>query len=803
LFPGAVYLAGWLRSAAKVALFVIWFVCGVGAVKGQLLTFAGNAQHTASYSVPAQHLSRILWSNSVDVSASGQFMHYGAPIITPSNTVVVPIRLTTTGFELKAFDGATGRLKYTLTNDYVLPTYNWTPVYNPVLVYGGLTNRLYYAGEGGTLFYVDNPDSDTPSAAVRVCFYTNLVGYATNAAAYNSTIFVNTPLTADANGTVFFGFRVQGTAPAPLSTTQSGFARIDSGGTGIYVLTAVAAGDSAMGHDSHNSAPALSNDGTLLYVPVKSSSTAYQAYLLGLDSTTLATKYKVQLKDPRNTNNAGVPDDGTASPMVAPDGDVFFGVLANPDNGSRGFLLHFNATLKTQKRPSAFGWDYTPAIVPTNMLPGYAGTSSYLIFSKYNNYAGGSDGNGINRIALLDPNATQVDPHPTANGLVEMRELLTVIGPTADVEYQGPTYPYAVREWCINTAAVNPATDCIFTPSEDGRIYRWNLALNSLCEAFTLGTGLGEPYVPTSVGPDGTIYSLNGGSMFALTGLTNYAVGVYSSSPDMTTLVVGQPVTFSAVVTNLDASGPVPTGTVTFTDLTYHGLTATNRTLALNLPLSNGVATVTISNLVAGSNFLGNHFITANYNGSGAFPAASATLVQKVHAYGTTLSLTSSIPPAGSSGPITFTATVASAPSGGGLPSGQVTFWDGSTFLAQVPLSTNTGAASFTLAVLTSASHAIRATYASDTIFAASAGSVITTAPTLTNWNVDTNGYFGFGFSNVIGGPFSVLGSTDLFLPLSNWGVLGPVIEILPGQFQFSDPQTSNNSVQYYRVRSP
>jgi hypothetical protein len=74
--------------------------------------------------------------------------------------------------------------------------------------------------------------------------------------------------------------------------------------------------------------------------------------------------------------------------MVGPDGDVFFGILASPNNGSRGFLLHFSADLQNQKPPSAFGWDYTPAIVPAAMVPSYTGNSAYLLFSKYNNYAG-------------------------------------------------------------------------------------------------------------------------------------------------------------------------------------------------------------------------------------------------------------------------------------------------------------------------------------------------------------------------------------------------------------------------------
>jgi hypothetical protein len=132
---------------------------------------------------------------------------------------------------------------------------------------------------------------------------------------------------------------------------------------------------------------------------------------------------------------------------------VYFGIFSNPFNGSRGFLLRFSADLSVQKTPGGFGWDYTPALVPASMVPSYQGTSTYLIFAKYNNYAIG-DGDGINKIALLDPNDTQVDPHPSASGLVEMREVLTIVGPTPDDEHYSTSFPNAVREWCINTASI-------------------------------------------------------------------------------------------------------------------------------------------------------------------------------------------------------------------------------------------------------------------------------------------------------------------------------------------------------------
>src|SRR5205823_6821234 len=101
--------------------------------------------------------------------------------------------------------------------------------------------RLYYPAAGGTSFYITNPDSDTPGDPVRQCFYANVNTYSSNAAAFNSTVFINTPITADSNGVVFFGFRiqtnsVQTNAPAPLNTIQSGYARIDPQGNAIYVL---------------------------------------------------------------------------------------------------------------------------------------------------------------------------------------------------------------------------------------------------------------------------------------------------------------------------------------------------------------------------------------------------------------------------------------------------------------------------------------------------------------------------------------------------------------------------------------
>jgi hypothetical protein len=66
-----------------------------------------------------------------------------------------------------------------------------------------------------------------------------------------------------------------------------------------------------------------------------------------------------------------------------------------------------------------------------------------------------------------------------------------------------------------------------------------------------------------------------------------------------------------------------------------------------------------------------------------------------------------------------------------------------------------------------------------------------------------TNGAFQFAFTNTSGGTNTVLATTNLLLPLTNWTVLGTVTDSPPGQFQFTDPQATNRPLRFYRVRSP
>jgi hypothetical protein len=367
---------------------------------------------------------------------------------------------------------------------------------------------MYAPRAGGRLMFIDAVDT-VPAASQSVVFYGD-AAYAAAPAVFDSVVRINTPLTPDSAGNVYFGFIVSGANPAGL---VSGIARVGADGSGAWVGASAAAGDVAIGQVAMNSAPALSPDGTKLYVAVNTpaSPTARQTgYLLVLDSTSLVTIAHTVLADPLSGTPAWVNDDATSSPTVGPDGDVYFGVLeANaPAHNYRGWMLHFDAALGAARTPGSFGWDDTPSIVPATMVPSYTGPSAYLLATKYNNYGGAGTGDGLNRVAVLDPNQTQPD---AITGIAVMREILTKLGPTPD-----PDYPGGVKEWCINTAAVDPFTNSILVNSEDGRLYRWNLPLNQFTESIALTSGLAESYTPTLIGPDGAVYAINNAVLFSV-----------------------------------------------------------------------------------------------------------------------------------------------------------------------------------------------------------------------------------------------------------------------------------------------
>lgn len=529
-----------LRVLSRALAFGSLLALAVGARAQGWLSYSGDPQHTALSAVPAQSLRRILWSTPVDLnpqlSGDDLLIHYGTPLITPGNTILVPVKTGANGgFRVEARQARNGALRWTLTSDYRLPPrYNWTPSFGCTLTTG---NLFYAPGAGGTVYFRSDPDYGTqqsvfppprphnraplrnlsgirpprPYRTGQLAFY-GIAAYRADPQAFDDNVFINTPLSADKAGNLYFGFIA--TAQAPLSL-KSGIARLAPDGTGTWVAASAAAQDDTIRKVVHNCAPALSLDEKTLYIAVNDSAGSGDAkgYLLALDSQTLATRSQVRLKDVKSGSDANPLDDGTASPTVGPDGDVYFGVEERPwgTNNLRGWLLHFDSTLTQAKTPGAFGWDDTASIVPASAVPSYTGASSYLLLTKYNNYVEGG-GDGVNKVAVLDPNDSMTDP---ISGATVMKEILTIAGPTPDEDQVGQ-FPNAVREWCINTAAIDPFTKCALVNNEDGVLYRWDFTTNTFTESVVLTLGRFEAYTPTLIGPDGTVYAINDARLFAV-----------------------------------------------------------------------------------------------------------------------------------------------------------------------------------------------------------------------------------------------------------------------------------------------
>jgi hypothetical protein len=471
--------------------------------------FAANAQHTGVAPASPQPLTSVHWQAPVDrhpvrLPPFGPFAHYASPMITSTNTVVVPTRISRRkGFELDAYAGADGTRKWRVATDYTLPR-NVSLDFPPPLPATLLDDRhVAVAAAGGTLLVRSRVD-DATGRLRRVAFY-GLHPWRTHRAAYRNAVQITTPLTTGPDGSVYFGFSATENAPGHL---LSGVARISPSGHGSWVPAQALAQTGRATRVALSCAPAFSPDGGTGYIAVISGD---RPRLVGFDASTLAPKYRHTLRDPQTHQLAAVFDESSATPTVGPDGDVFYGVLGNPirRHDDRGWLLHFNSRLSTLKKPGSFGWDQTVSIVPSSSVPSYAGSSSYLLVSKYNNYLIGPHGDGRMEIALLDPHAAQRDRFSRVQVMREVRTVLAPIHP--------PHTPKGTRyEWCINAVAVDPVTGSAIANNEDGHLYRWDLDTGKLTEQIQLNQPRGQAYTSTVIGPDGTSYAIENGILYAV-----------------------------------------------------------------------------------------------------------------------------------------------------------------------------------------------------------------------------------------------------------------------------------------------
>lgn len=466
-----------------------------------------NSQHTGAAPAPLQPLQRIVWSAPVDMapqySGTALLIHYTSPLITRGGTVVFPVKTDAAGhYMLDGRKATNGARRWSMQTDWIPPSSGWGPVCGAVIVSNPTTPTratAVIAGSGGKLWVRDY--ADLADSRVRSVVFYGSNTYRQNKDNLDATVFINTPLTADRYGNIYFGYSVIGTNAANL---ESGIAKVNLNGQVRFRSILSMTNSELAGKVQTNAAPAISNDGRTLYFPVN----GVVPHLFAVRTSDLTLVAKTKLTDPASGLDLNVSDLGTSSPMVGPEGSVFFGAIENPwySNRLRGWMNRYDANLVQQGAPGAFGWDDTPVLVPTSAVPSYSGNSPYLIFTKYNNYAS-TGGDGMNKLAVLDPFATQTD---AVSGKTVMKEILTVVGPTPDVEAGG------VREWCVNSVGIDPWTKCALVNSEDGIAYRWDFTTNKLVTPVRLTPGIGEAYTPTVIGPDGRGYAINNATIYVL-----------------------------------------------------------------------------------------------------------------------------------------------------------------------------------------------------------------------------------------------------------------------------------------------
>ena len=244
----------------------------------------------------------------------------------------------------------------------------------------------------------------------------------------------------------------------------------------------------------------------------------------------------------------------------------------------------------------------------------------------------------------------------------------------------------------------------------------------------------------------------------------------FSSAP--TSATFGQAIEFIVSVSGTPG-GPTPTGMVT--------LLANSAPIG-TVPVTNGQA-----DFIApfGATGAGTNMITAAYSGDSTYgPSTSEVAALTIAKATPTTVVSSTANPSGPGQAITFTAVVSGR---GGIPTGTVTFLDGTTALGTATLNGNT--AILTTSTLAAGAHAITASYSGDANFLASTSAplsqqVSANGPTVTNLQR-------FGFHNQ---------PTILVLTFS--APLDPTRAEIIANYTVTGPNAKNAVTVFYAITS-
>src|ERR1700733_15945560 len=121
--------------AVCLAMCVYALAASAAAQTGAWLTHSHDEQHTGLPTVQSQTLDAIHWHVPVDLNPpQGEILiHYGSPLVTAANTVIVPVKTGSNSFRVEGRNGATGERLWMQKTDWQAPQASFVPGLGPAL----------------------------------------------------------------------------------------------------------------------------------------------------------------------------------------------------------------------------------------------------------------------------------------------------------------------------------------------------------------------------------------------------------------------------------------------------------------------------------------------------------------------------------------------------------------------------------------------------------------------------------------------------------------------------------------------
>jgi hypothetical protein len=605
----------------------------------------------------------------------------------------------------------------------------------------------------------NGPGAGTPSGSVTFFDGSTALGSATLSA--GSASFTTAALAVGGHTiTVSYGgdtdFTASSSSALSQTVNQDGTASTVSSSNNPSIIgqsvtfTATVTANSPGAGTPTGSVSFLDGTSVLASVPLNNGSAAFSTSSLAVGSHPITVQYGSDADFTASTssvltqvvNLAGTTTSLTASVNPSAFGqNVTFTATVSPVSGSvtpTGTVTFLDgSTVLGSASLSSGSANFSTATLPAgshSITASYGGSSTYA----------GSTSPVLTQVVNVDPTTTTVTSslNPSVFGQnVTFTATVHATAPGSGIPTGSVTFFDGTTQIGTGTLASGSAT----------------LVTNALVA--------GSHSITVSYASDGNF----GSSTSAALGQTvNQAATTIKVATSGTPAVFGQTVTFTATITVSSPGSGSPTGQVTFLD---HGAAIGTGTL------SGSTATFSTSSLAVGK-----HSISVSYGGDGNFKGStSSSITQTINQASTTTTVVSSLNPSVVGQPVTFTATVVAKAPGSGMPTGSVTFKNGSTTLGTVPLD-GTGHASFTTSSLSIGNHSITAVYGGDTNFRTS------TSPRLTQ-TVNSSG-------GVHRGANSLIAVSRMDAAIGTAGMLStaPVTDLALGSFTaFSTADTGNS----------